>query len=189
MILMVLGDFLSVGFPPATGRTRPEQLVGDCATTNKNEYGQNRCHWVSKAVIVWRGSAYAVRENNYEGRCSKAEIRYDKGTPSTGTQVRRWENVCACPVVAKKIVGASMEECVVSTLRNNIIRKARVQRKSGPKTPPARVTMSAITKLALAGPEVISPAFLFWCLTDPGPGGAVTLRKSFVGFIIGFADL
>jgi len=83
--------------------------------------------------------------------------------------------------------------CDVSIPQNSIIRETRVQRKSGPVTPPARVTMRAtITNPALAGAEVISPAFLFWFFwffTDPGPGGTVTLRRDFVGFITGVEDL
>jgi len=50
---------------------------------------------------------------------------------------------------------------------------------------------ATITNPALAGAEVVSPAFLFWFwfFTEPGPGGTVTLRRDFVGCIIGLADL
>ena len=121
---------------------------------------------------------------------SKAEGRYDKSTPSMRTRVRKWKDVCACPVVESEIMGASMEGCDVSTVRNSIIRKTRVQRKSGPATPPARVAMRATTtNPALTGPKVVCPAFLFWCFTDPAPGGTVTLRKECVGHIVGVEDL
>jgi len=102
----------------------------------------------------------------------------------------RWKNVCACPMVARKVIKASIEECDVSILQNSVMKKTSVQRKSGPATPPARVMMRAtITNPALAGLEVISPAFLFWFLTDPEPTGLETLRRDLVGCIIGSADL
>ena len=76
------------------------------------------------------------------------------------------------------------------------MRKTSVQKKNGPTTLPARVTMRVtITNPALAGLDVISPAFLlwflFWFFTAPGPGVVVTLRRDLVGFIFeeGSVDL
>lgn len=108
-------------------------------------------------------------------------------TPSTRIEVRR-KDVCACPVVASN--KSDIEECDLFILRNSVIKKTSVQRKSGPATPPARVTMRpTITNPILAGLEVISPAFLFWFLTDPEPTGLETLRRDLVGCMTGFADL
>jgi len=139
----------------------------------------NRFQWVFKAVIILRSYA---RRRGLKGR-------YGMDTSSMRTKVR-WKNVCACPVVAGKVIKASIEECDVSILQNSVMKKMSVQRKSGPATPPARVTMSAtITSPVLAGLEVISPAFLFWTLTDPEPTGPETLRRDLVGSITGVADL
>jgi hypothetical protein len=95
-------------------------------------------------------------------------------------------------MVARKVIKASIEECDVSISQGSVTRKTSVQMKSGPATPPASVTMRAtITNPALAGLEVISPAFLFLFLTDPVPvlGGRETLRIDRVGCIIGLAAL
>jgi len=87
-------------------------------------------------------------------------------------------------MVARKVIKASIEGCDVSIEQGNDMRKTSVQRKNGPITLPARVTMRAIiTNPALAGLDVISPAFLFRFLTAPGPTGTVTLRTLLVGFI------
>lgn len=96
--------------------------------------------------------------------------------------------------VARKIIKASIEECDVSIGQDNVMRETDAQRKSGPATPPARVVMRATTtNPTLAGPEVISPAFLFWFLfwlfTDPELTGTETLRSDRVGCITGVADL
>jgi len=95
-------------------------------------------------------------------------------------------------MVARKAIKASIEGCDVSIEQGNGMRKTSVQKKNGPTTPPARVTIrAATTSPALAGPDVISPAFLFWFLTAPAPGGAVILRRSVRGCIFeeGSVDL
>lgn len=103
-----------------------------------------------------------VRENNRE-RMLQGGRRYGANPLDMRKWVRRWEDVCTCPVVARKrIIKASIVGCDVSILRKSIMRKTSVQRKSGPATLPANVTMRAtITKPALAGLYVVSPAFLF----------------------------
>ena len=91
----------------------------------------------------------------------------------------------------KKVIKASIKGCDVSIGQDSVMRKTGVQKKkNGPATPPARVRMRAtITNPALAGLEVISPAFLFWFFTDPVPTGVETLRRDRVGFMTGVASL
>jgi len=101
-------------------------------------------------------------------------------------------DVCACPIVARKVIKANIEGCDVSIEQGNDMRKTSVQRKNGPTTPPARVTTRAtITSPALAGRDVISPAFLFWFLTAPEPVPVLTLRRTVKGCIFeeGSVDL
>ena len=75
-------------------------------------------------------------------------------------------------MVARRVIKTSIEECDVSIRHGSVMRKTSVQRKSGPATPPASVMMRAtIINPALAGLEVISPAFLFWFFIDPVPAG------------------
>jgi len=125
-----------------------------------------------------------------EAALRRRRATYGRDTPSKMNKVRSCGNVCACPMVARMVIKASIKEYDVSILRDSVVEKTNGQKKSGPATPPARVTIRATTtKNPLVGPDVISPAFLFRFFTDPEPTGLETLRRDLVGCIIGVADL
>jgi len=46
---------------------------------------------------------------------SEAEGRYGKVTPSMRTEIRR-KDACTCPMVARRVIKASIEECDESLL-------------------------------------------------------------------------
>lgn len=91
-----------------------------------------------------------VRENDYErmlrGR-GEARCEYSRHE-NMGQKVGRCMHLSdGCK--KKKIIKSRIVECNVSILRKSIV---GVQKKSGPATPPASVTMrTVITKPALAG--------------------------------------